>query len=248
MRSLVRILQTALAARRAARSSASVVGSQEWKDEIDRRRRESGRTSEYDDIEIFDDDPEFDDVELIGRGARGDFEEWQHVQTNRRLVNSSNVFAYLYVPESRTQGILYVTFLYWQQGMKPDERSGPGATYAYYDFPVAKYHQFERATDKSAGEAVWDYCRQRGTRHGHQHRYLLVQAEGDYVPRKATAKGFAPRELVSPGHSKRSRGVPKTRRSTLSPPRVKKSQTNRAEPNRAEPDRGNPDRRKPNRG
>lgn len=181
----------------------------------------------------YEDEPETT-LPTYGRGASHDREEWELVRSRRRLVQSSNVYAYYFLPETRNSGILYVTFLYWEEGMKSSDRSGPGPTYAYYDFPIEKYKQFERATQDSAGKAVWDYCRIRGSQHGHQHRYTLVQAEGDYVPRKATALGFAARTLLAIGEGRYNPEL--MRRSTLEPRR------NGGEPNRGTPNRGTPNR------
>ncbi len=43
------------------------------------------------------------------------------------------------------------------------------AVYAYFKVPIAKYLQFEDATRESAGRAVWDYLRVRGSHWAHQH-------------------------------------------------------------------------------
>jgi len=172
---------------------------------------------------------EFDDVELLGRDASYHRGDWAAVMAGMRLTTgSTNVFGYYFEFESRTQGILYVTFLAVGVGGK---RSGPGQTYAYYDVPGRKYHQFARASDASAGGAVWDYLRIRGTIAGHQHNYRLIQSHGDYVPRKATPLGFRTRNVAAIGQT----GRRSYRRSTL-PERMF------ARPNRGTPDRGSPDR------
>lgn len=235
-RRLIQMLAGALASRRSRRPHldgeviSPPVQSQvnDWRAEIDRRRAAEGRTEEY------------DDVELVGRGARFDEREWNQVLTKRRMVQSSNVYAYHFIPESKHSGVLYVTFLYYEQGMKQDQRNGPGATYAYFDFPIRKYLQFEAASTHSAGKAVWDYCRVRGSRYEHQHTYYLVQAEGDYVPRKATKKGYAERILLSTGRSPRlQRSEPMQRRSTLQAVKFASNGTpNRGAPNRGKPNRG----------
>jgi hypothetical protein len=172
---------------------------------------------------------EFDDVELLGRDASYHRGDWAAVMAGMRLTpGSTNVFGYYFEFESRTQGILYVTFLAVGVGGK---RSGPGQTYAYYDVPGRKYHQFARASDASAGGAVWDYLRIRGTIAGHQHNYRLIQSHGDYVPRKATPLGFRTRNVAAIGQT----GRRSYRRSTL-PERMF------GRPERGAPDRGTPDR------
>jgi hypothetical protein len=174
-------------------------------------------------------DDDGDDIELLGRDAGYYLPDWAAVMAGMRLTpGSSNVYGYYFVFESRDAGILYVTFLAVGEGGK---RSGPGQTYAYYAVPGRKYHQFARASDSSAGSAVWDYLRVRGTIAGHQHNYRLVQSYGDYVPRKATPVGFRTRNVTAIGIT----GRRSYRRSTL-PERIF------ARPNRGSPDRGNPDR------
>jgi hypothetical protein len=141
------------------------------------------------------------DFRLPGRDASYDTETWQDVEARARLVQSSNVYSFFFEIESLKSGTLFVTFLDWAPGMKPDERSGPGATYSYSDFPTVKYREFEKAAASSAGKAVWDYCRVRHTQSEHQHTVKLIQVSGDYVPRKATRSGFSDRTLVAPGLS-----------------------------------------------
>lgn len=158
--------------------------------------------------------------------------EWANVMAAMRLTpGSTNVFGYYFQFESKQVGILYVTFLAVGVGGK---RSGPGQTYAYYNVPGRKYHEFARASDSSAGGAVWDYLRIRGTIAGHQHNYRLIQSHGDYVPRKATPLGFRTRNVTAIGQT----GRRSYRRSTL-PERLF------ARPNRGTPDRGTPDRGDP---
>lgn len=96
-------------------------------------------------------------------------------------VDSSNVFSFRYEPNHRTsgplaEGTLVVTFL----GLGPKgKRSGPGPTYAYLGVPADKYSAFEEAAAAgSAGEAVWDYLRIRGTALGHQHPYMRATLPG----------------------------------------------------------------------
>jgi hypothetical protein len=121
-------------------------------------------------------------------------------------VGSSNVYSYRFVPETPTMGILYVTFQLWIPGQKGKKYS-EGPTYAYYDVPLSKYLAFSR--NPSAGKAVWDYLRLRGTVHGHQQPYRLVRGavgrnilgpgRHEYVPRKATAKAMRVRTVPTVG-------------------------------------------------
>lgn len=144
----------------------------------------------------------FDAVEMLGRDASYDEDQWRRVQESQiRVVSSSNVYSYAWEWEGGVseRGILYVTFLYWEPGMKQQERQGPGPTYAYYDFPRQRFEEFNAASEESAGKAVWDFCRIRGSRHAHQHRYRLVSVSGKYVPRKVTQRGFKRRTLVRAG-------------------------------------------------
>lgn len=186
-----------------------------------------------------------------GRGASYDYDAWESLQQREiRVLQSSNVYSYFFeAPESRhAPGILYVTFLHWEPGMKSEERSGPGATYAYYDVPRKKYFEFESAAKASAGKAVWDYCRVRGTHWEHQHRYRLIQTTGEYVPRKATKLGFASRTKIKAGLGPEGRKAanrnilskrkPFFRESTLAPRKLSNGTPNRGTPNRGEPNRG----------
>jgi hypothetical protein len=151
----------------------------------------------------------YDNIQLLGRDRSYD-DSLQRVMDRMRIVQSSNVYGYYYEIETTPErgGILYVTFL----GGEGEDRSGPGATYAYYDVPLEKYRRFQNASAVSAGNAVWDYLRIRGTIWNHQHRYRLIQVSGDYIPRKATRLGFKTRHLPAPGVGRRS-----FRRSTLAP-------------------------------
>lgn len=253
-RKLIDILSSALSSRRGAKTIKQREKESELKQFAGNLRAMLADRRKQNEAE-----EEYDDVELTGRGAKNDQDEWNQIQTKRRLVESSNVYAYHYIPESATSGIMYVTFLNWEKGMKPEERSGPGQTYAYYNVPVTKYQQFESAATESAGRAVWDYFRVRGSAYEHQHPYTLVQAEGDYVSRKATAKGYAARTLLAPGSPRVKKFGAKAarefredqtrkmeaedmgralgRRSTLAP--EMRGKPNRAEPNRGTPNRGN---------
>jgi hypothetical protein len=176
-----------------------------------------------------DDDGDEDEIELLGRDAGYHLPKFASVMAGMRLTpGSSNVYGYYFDFESKQTGVLYVTFLAVGVG---DKRSGPGQTYAYYNVSGRRYHEFARASDSSAGAAVWDYLRIRGTIAGHQYNYRLVQSHGDYVPRKATPRGFRTRNVTQIGVT----GRREYRRSTL-PERLF------ATPNRGTPDRGTPDR------
>lgn len=179
--------------------------------------------------------PEEHMVGTLGRGSIGYDEELaKALITREHRVESSNVYSFVFEREGVRTGILYVTFLAWSPGV--DRRAGPGSTYAYYDVPLAKYNQFARAAASSAGKAVWDYLRVRGSIWEHQHTYrivggTLVQGGGQYVPRKATQGGYRKRAVTNVGVGRR--GVT---RSTLPERRFR---ARKAEPNRAAPNRGN---------
>jgi len=194
------------------------------------------------------DEPE-DEIEVLGRGIDYDEEEFQLAMEGAVQVASSNVYSYYYQPESKYSGVLYVTFLA-KAASKNQPRQGPGPTYAYYGVTVQKYRAFRAQAAESAGSAVWDHLRVRGTIFGHQVQYRLISVTGDYVPRKATAKGFKTRYLKPVGRpsavnarlpanaSERERELQRRgfMRSTLPPQDF------------ATPERGNPDRGTPNRG
>jgi len=207
----------------------------QWTDEFFRRRR-------------LQEDEELDDVDVLGRSYDYDEEDFAQIQRGATQVSSSNVYSYYWQPESKYSGILYVTFL--QKSSRKDEpRRGPGPTYAYYGVTVQKYKKFQAEARESPGRAVWDHLRVRGTIFGHQVQYRLVSVTGDYVPRKATAKGFKTRYLKPVGRpgqvnarlpadaSQRERELQRRgfMRSTLPPQSF-------AQPDRGGPDRGRPDR------
>jgi len=102
--------------------------------------------------------------------------------------------------------------------------NAPGPLYAYHDVPVRIYKRF--LSRESAGGAVWDMLRKRGSAWGHQFRYSLIAGSGvpgqggamaTYVPRRATARGFKRRAVAEVGTGKRryaksglpERGLPK---------------------------------------
>ena len=184
-------------------------------------------TGGFDDDDGYGKELGYGDIKLLGRDASYDPEDWKVVMDQmRRTPGSSNVYGYYFEFESRTHGILYVTFLANYRGVTTE---GPGPTYAYYGVTARKYHEFARATDDSAGGAVWDYLRVRGSTWEHQHNYRLIQVTGDYIPRKVTRRGFRTRYLPpSPTSS-----AWEYRRSTL-----EEQIFPSGEPDRGEPDRG----------
>lgn len=107
----------------------------------------------------------------------------------------------------------------------------PGPLYAYFDVPVRVFSRLVKA--HSAGKAVWDNLRIRGTVWGHQFRYSLAEGanvagqdgrEGLYVPRRATQQGFKTRSVTAGGTGRRAYAM-----STL-PSQIR--------PHRGQPDRG----------
>jgi hypothetical protein len=141
---------------------------------------------------------------------------------------SSNVFSFSFirVPGQRT-GTLYVT--YKQNRLNPGSlssghvRKGRGLSrrqligksgstvggktnergplYAYLHCPPGVFTAMKAANSK--GKFIWDRLRIRGTIHGHQLNYVLVQGSvtiqegmsGTYIPRRATASGFRTRAV-----------------------------------------------------
>lgn len=193
------------------------------------------------DQEEEEDTDEETTIQTLGRGMGYDAEDDTETIQREIKVESSNVYSFVFERESHRSGILYVTFLAWTPGSQ--HRSGPGPTYAYYDVPLRKYHEFEKAaTTNSAGGAVWDYLRVRGSVFQHQQQYrivsgVLMQDGGQYVPRKATAWGYRRRSLAAHGVGRRSAvrsQLPERRHAdrVVTP--------NRGEPNRGEPNRGRP--------
>jgi hypothetical protein len=150
----------------------------------------------------------YDEIQLTGRDQGYDAGGIDAVMAKMRQVSSSNVWGYYFEVEGgysqsvgkyrgAKSGLLYVTFLAEAPpgGQRP---STAGPTYVYLDVPFTKYQQFEKATEASAGRAVWDYLRVRGTSWKHQHRYRLAQVQGEYIPRKASRLGFVDRNLINP--------------------------------------------------
>lgn len=197
-----------------------------------------------------DDDDDYTPIQLLGRDEGYDEQGWAEFVSKMRQVNSSNVYAYGFQREDANKGILYVTFLNWtpREFGGDGSRSGPGPTYAYYDFPWSKYRAFEAEAASSAGGAVWDYCRVRHSMFEHQHTYRLIQTAGDYVPRKVTAKGYKERQVANIGIGKRGGHA----RQQLDEREVafRRVLPQKAYPPdyHAGPNRGRPNRGEPNRG
>jgi len=169
-----------------------------------------------------------DDIEVFGRADIGSWTDQQVRDSMKGEIftpGSSNVYSFFWVPDAplgrsatgSANGTLFVTFKMWHPGMskkrggKGGERpNSAGPTYAYSNVPLRKYQAFEQEAEGSAGGAVWDYLRVRGTRYGHQHPYRLsagvtVPGGGEYVPRKAVAAGLRKRTLVNPRTGQRIR-------------------------------------------
>ncbi|MGE4105192.1 MAG: hypothetical protein AB7E74_24790, partial [Pirellulales bacterium] len=158
-------------------------------------------------------------------------------------VTSSNVWAIGYNAASRT---LYVQYkaptlragaiktkrVKTKRGKKRVRRTGtlgstvvgraeaPGPIYAYYDVPPAVARKvIADAKSSSAGEAVWDYLRIRGTIHGHRYDYRLSSVGSEaivvddrnravdrihYVPRKAADLGKFQQRTIEVGRNPRT--------------------------------------------
>ncbi len=203
----------------------------------------------------------YSEIQLLGRD-RGLSDEMQAVMDGMRRVASSNVYGYFFELERGSSGLLYVTFL----GVNPNHSrsSSPGATYVYFDVPTAKFNEFQQASEASAGKAVWDYLRVRGTVWQHQHRYRLVQSSGNYIPRKATKLGFKTRQVAPTGQPKIPNStwsaISRLERSPSSDIRVYAGKIKQAllgergfrrstlAPRSFLPNRGTPNRGRPNRG
>lgn len=143
-----------------------------------------------------------------------------------RTPNSSNVWAYGYDERDET---MYVQFqspalnraaikgtplaTFPGSGLKKSQRphgklgstvigkvNKPGPMYAYYNVPKSVFNKFLRTS--SAGGAVWDNLRVRGSAYGHQYSYGLVHGVAtqgvDYVPRRASEFGLLQRRMTTP--------------------------------------------------
>jgi hypothetical protein len=91
------------------------------------------------------------------------------------------------------------------------KQNAPGSTYAYFGVAPNLFTRMKMAHSK--GKFVWDSLRVRGTVYGHQYRYQLVVGqlvEGvpggqalQYIPRKATPRGFVTRAVSDIGTGRR---------------------------------------------
>lgn len=86
----------------------------------------------------------------------------------------------------------------------------PGFLYAYYGVPPFVFRTL--IDGSSAGKGVWDVLRVRGTIHGTQYPYRLVQGAivptedgqmGAYIPRRATNRGMRTRAVPVIGTGRR---------------------------------------------
>ncbi len=78
--------------------------------------------------------------------------------------------------------------------------NAPGSMYVYFAVPLHALRRLLQKAKSSAGKAVWDELRIRGTMFGHRYQYQLVSGQQmpnghQYIPRKATAGGFKTRSL-----------------------------------------------------
>jgi hypothetical protein len=106
------------------------------------------------------------------------------------------------------------------RGVLAGKTNSPGAMYSYDDVPVTVYNALLSARSKGGGHGpgagtpgttVWDKLRIRGSVDGARYSYRLVQGavitqkgvSGQYVPRKATRRGFITRSLADLGGGRR---------------------------------------------
>lgn len=92
------------------------------------------------------------------------------------------------------------------------KENAPGPTYAYFGVSPAVFNRMKLAHSK--GKFVWDELRIRGTVYGHRYRYQLVVGQlvtgfpgavvQQYIPRKATRRGFVTRAVADVGTGRRS--------------------------------------------
>jgi hypothetical protein len=97
---------------------------------------------------------------------------------------SSNVHSFRFSPgaERTAPGTLSVTFLGATKAGGKIIRAGRGPTYNYLNVPPNTYALFRRRAGVSAGRAVWDYLRVRGSRTAHQYDYVKVGLQGIEIP------------------------------------------------------------------
>jgi len=114
---------------------------------------------------------------------------------------SSNVHSFRFSPEigegQARRGTLYVTFLGASKVAGKTVRAGKGPTYAYKQVPITTYTRFRsKARGRSAGKAVWDYLRVRGSRRHHQFIYFKVNDIPIPIPSGGYPVEFIPRGLT----------------------------------------------------
>ena len=217
--------------------------------------------------------PEFkESVHQSGRQKVIDGANTPRLSKVHRTPSSSNVYSFQYdyltttlyvqfkAPTINQKSVTNYTHKGGIRGMAGDmgktvtgKTDDPGQLYAYYDVPIRVFKKLKTAT--SAGKAVWDLLRVRGSIDGHQYRYSLVAGvmvageDGQmamYVSRRAVGKGFQSRSVATPGAGKRryvSSTLPQDLRGhgTISanrhrPPRGRPLLPNRGRPN--PPNRG----------
>lgn len=89
-------------------------------------------------------------------------------------------------------------------GARPN---APGPKYAYSGVPISIFYEMQAAanTGGSVGKQVWDKLRVRHSHFQHRYPYSLVspsvhpETGQEYIPRKATAKGYASRSVHAGG-------------------------------------------------
>lgn len=269
------------AARDAARAAAEALD--EWRqieEEEDRRKQQEDEEDRVRAARKRREEEEWPEEQSIDIQGGADVNNWDDQKREdamasvHRTPGSSNVYSFVWVsnnfsvgsagsigvnpkpPKNADQnGVLIVTYKLWEPGIQSTQRpDAPGATYAYSNVTKSKYLEFAGATSPdSAGVAVWDYIRVRGTISGSQHAYRLISSSGEYIPRKATAKGFKTRQMLGgrnqPFAWKRSTlppgpltrfGIPIPNEAAMSHARARQYARRVSMPNRGQPNRGQP--------
>jgi hypothetical protein len=158
------------------------------------------------------DDEALPRADVLARRQMG--EELRESEQQILTPGSSNVYSFAYQAESRTRGILYITYRHGKATGKAERKNSctgekytvgvkpnvAGPTYAYYDVPVTVYNRLKTAQSK--GSEIWQSLRICGSVFGHQYRYTLVEGakigpnfDDVYVPRRATQTGFKKRAV-----------------------------------------------------
>lgn len=165
------------------------------------------------------------------RQPQGFPEEQQNFSDEFLTPTSSNVYSFQYYRPpgdsgraGQTKGILYVTYkaneirarasgrqLHGEHGGTVGKKvNKPGSTYAYFDVPISVFQGMKSAYSK--GHYVWEKLRVEHSVYGHRYRYLLVVGQivkrpsgglSQYVPRKATKKGYVTRAVADIGTGRR---------------------------------------------